>query len=78
MRIQRRWWSVLVAAMLGGLADVTAVAAGGAQFIPLLGYREGALKALGDFDDQWLYRLCDPPQRARWRHPRRDVGLGGV
>ena len=42
MRIQRRWWSGLVAAMLGGLAGVTAVAAAGAQFLPVLGTREGA------------------------------------
>jgi branched-chain amino acid transport system substrate-binding protein len=47
MRLQRLWWSVLVAAVLGGLAGVTAVAAAGAQFIPILGVREGALKAQG-------------------------------
>ena len=44
MRIQRRWWSVLVAAMLGGLAGVTAVAAAGEQFLPVLSTREGALR----------------------------------
>ena len=44
MRIQRRWWSVLVAAMLGGLAGVTAVAAAGEQFLPVLSAREGALR----------------------------------
>ena len=42
MRLQRRWWSVLVAAVLGGLVGVTAVAAAGAQFLPVLGAREGA------------------------------------
>src|SRR5262245_53119763 len=47
MRLQRLWWSVLVAAVLGGLVGVTAVAAAGAQFIPILGMREGALKTLG-------------------------------
>ena len=44
MRIQRRWWSGLVAAMLGGLAGVTAVAAAGEQFLPVLSTREGALR----------------------------------
>ena len=44
MRIQRRWWSGLVAAMLGGLAGVTAVAAVGEQFLPVLSTREGALR----------------------------------
>jgi branched-chain amino acid transport system substrate-binding protein len=47
MRIQRRWWSGLVAAVLGGLAGVTAVAAAGEQFLPVLSTREGALRALG-------------------------------
>ena len=47
MRLKQQWWSGLVAAVLGGLVGVTAVAAAGEQFIPILGYREGALKALG-------------------------------
>jgi branched-chain amino acid transport system substrate-binding protein len=47
MHIHQGWWSDLVAAVLVGLVGVTAVAAGGEQFIPILGYREGALKALG-------------------------------
>ena len=42
MRLQRLWWSELVAAVLGGLVGVTAVAAAGAQFLPVLSYREGA------------------------------------
>jgi branched-chain amino acid transport system substrate-binding protein len=46
MRLKQRWWSGLVAAVLGGLVGVTAAVAG-AQFIPVLGVREGALKALG-------------------------------
>jgi branched-chain amino acid transport system substrate-binding protein len=45
MRVQHQWWGVLVAAVLGGLVGVTAVAAG-EQFIPVLSMREGALKAL--------------------------------
>src|SRR5919106_67784 len=40
MRVQQPRWSVLVAAVLVGLVGVTAVAAGGAQFIPVLGVRE--------------------------------------
>ncbi len=47
MRLQQQWWSGLVAAMLVGLVGVTAVGAAGAQFIPILGFREGALRALG-------------------------------
>jgi branched-chain amino acid transport system substrate-binding protein len=46
MRLQRLWWSVLVAAVLGGLVGVTAVAAAGAQFLPILGAREGAQRTL--------------------------------
>jgi branched-chain amino acid transport system substrate-binding protein len=45
MRLKHQWWSVLVAAVLGGLVGVTAVAAAGAQFIPLLVTREGALRS---------------------------------
>src|SRR2546425_11955127 len=47
MRLKHQWWSGLVAAVLGGLVGVTAVAAAGAQFIPILGFREGALRAIG-------------------------------
>jgi len=42
MRLQHQWWSVLVAAVLGGLVGVTAVAAAGEQFLPVLSIREGA------------------------------------
>ena len=42
MRLQQQWWSVLLAAVLGGLGGVTAVAAGGEQFLPVLSIREGA------------------------------------
>jgi branched-chain amino acid transport system substrate-binding protein len=45
MRLKQPWWSGLVAAVLGGLVSVTVVAAAGAQFIPVLSTREGALKS---------------------------------
>jgi branched-chain amino acid transport system substrate-binding protein len=45
MRSQQPLWSGLVAAVLVGLVGVTAVAAAGAQFLPLLGAREGALRS---------------------------------
>ena len=45
MHVQQPWWSVLVAAVLGGLMGVTTVAAGGEQFLPILGVREGALRS---------------------------------
>jgi branched-chain amino acid transport system substrate-binding protein len=47
MRLQQQWWSVLIAAVLGGLVGVTAVAAAGEQFLPVLGVREGALRFVG-------------------------------
>jgi branched-chain amino acid transport system substrate-binding protein len=40
MRLPPLWWSGLVAAVLGGLVSVTSVA--GAQFLAILGAREGA------------------------------------
>ena len=43
MPLQRPWWSVLVAAVLSGLVGVMAVAAAGAQFLPVLGVREGPI-----------------------------------
>jgi branched-chain amino acid transport system substrate-binding protein len=42
MRWQHRWWSRLVAALLGGLGGVTVVAAAGELFLPVLSTREGA------------------------------------
>ena len=45
MRWQHQWWSGLVAAVLLGLVGVTAVAAAGAQFLPILGVREGAQRS---------------------------------
>src|SRR5262245_320937 len=47
MRLQHQWGSALVAAVLGGLVGVTAVAAAGEQFLPVLSIREGALRFLG-------------------------------
>ena len=44
MRLKHQWWSGLVAAVLGGLVGVTAVAAG-EQFIPVLSVREGVLRS---------------------------------
>ncbi len=46
MHLKQRWWSVLVAAVLGGLVSVTEVTAAGEQFIPVLSAREGALKTV--------------------------------
>jgi branched-chain amino acid transport system substrate-binding protein len=45
MRLQQQWWSGLVAAVLMGLVDVTAVVAAGEQFLPLLVIREGAVRS---------------------------------
>jgi branched-chain amino acid transport system substrate-binding protein len=44
MRPKQLWWSVLVAAVLGGLVGVMAVAAG-EQFLPVLVTREGAVRS---------------------------------
>jgi branched-chain amino acid transport system substrate-binding protein len=44
MRLQHQWGSVLVAAVLTGLVDVTVVAAAGEQFLPILGVREGGMR----------------------------------
>jgi branched-chain amino acid transport system substrate-binding protein len=45
MRLQRQWWSGLAATVLMGLVGVTAVAAAGAQFLPVFSVREGRLKS---------------------------------
>ena len=45
MRLQQQWWSVLLAAVLMGLVGVTALAAAGEQFLPVLAVREGALRS---------------------------------
>src|SRR5262249_2921689 len=45
MRGQQLGWSMLLAVVLSGLVGVTTVAAAGAQFLPILGAREGALRS---------------------------------
>ena len=45
MPLQRPWWGVLVVAGLSGLVGVTAVAAAGAQFLPILSTREGGVRS---------------------------------
>ena len=45
MRVQHQCWSGLVAAVLSGLVSVTAVAAAGEQFLPVLSTREGAQRS---------------------------------
>src|SRR6267142_7200487 len=47
MRLKLQGWSVLLATGIVGLLGVTAVAAAGEQFLPILAIREGALKAVG-------------------------------
>src|SRR5262245_4994959 len=44
MRLQLLWQGGLVAIVLSGLVGVTAVAAAGAQFLPVLSAREGAMR----------------------------------
>ena len=61
-----------------GLVGVTAVAAAGEQFLPVLGFREGGQQFIFGSHDRWLHCLFDPPQRARWRHSWREIGLGRV
>jgi branched-chain amino acid transport system substrate-binding protein len=46
MYVKHPWWSGLVVAVLSGLVGVTAVAAAGAQFIPLLVTREGSERSI--------------------------------
>src|SRR5215510_10821650 len=71
MRVQQQWWNGLMAAVLGGLVGVTAVAAAGAQFIPILSAREGALRSAGiPFADGYLAYLILLQER--------DGGINGV
>jgi branched-chain amino acid transport system substrate-binding protein len=71
MRVQHQWWQVLVAAVLGGLIGVTAVAAAGEQFLPVLSVREGALKEVGiPFFDGYIAYLTLLNER--------DGGINGV
>src|SRR2546430_11568790 len=70
MPLQRQWWSVLVAAVLGGLVGATVVAAG-EQFLPILTAREGVLKSLGiPFADGYIAYLTLLNER--------DGGINGV
>jgi branched-chain amino acid transport system substrate-binding protein len=71
MRLQRLWWSLLVAAVLGGLVGATAGAAAGEQFLPVLSHREGAQRFLGiPFADGYLAYLTLLNER--------DGGINGV
>jgi branched-chain amino acid transport system substrate-binding protein len=71
MRVKPQWWSGLVATMLGGLIGVTAVAAAGEQFLPVLSVREGALKGVGiPFFDGYIAYLTLLNER--------DGGINGV
>ena len=71
MRLQQQWWSVLVAAVLGGLVGVTAVAAAGEQFLPVLSTREGALRSL-------RYRVANGFIDYVTLLNERDGGINGV
>src|SRR5262245_11355087 len=71
MHLQRQWWAVLVAAVLVGLVGVTVAGAAGAQFLPVLSIREGALKGLGiPFFDGYIAYLTLLQER--------DGGINGV
>jgi branched-chain amino acid transport system substrate-binding protein len=71
MRLKHQWWRGLVAAVLSGLVGVTAVAAGGEQFIPLLVIREGAERSrqIPRFDGMIAYLTL---------LNERDGGINGV
>ena len=45
MRRKQQWLGMLLAAVLGGLTSMTAVAAAGEQFLPVLVTREGAVRS---------------------------------
>jgi hypothetical protein len=85
MCIPHWWWSVLVAAMLGGMVGV-AVGAAGDQFIPLLTIREGVHGGGGVCDVPHPAHLCldgagdarqHPPAR-EWPGSLRRLGWAGV
>ncbi len=46
MRLKHQWWSVLVAVVLAGLVGVTAAAAAGEQFLPVLSTRDGGINGV--------------------------------
>jgi branched-chain amino acid transport system substrate-binding protein len=64
------WWSGLVAAVLVGLAGVTAGAAAGAQFLPVLSVREGGLRDSQTMIDGFIAYLTLLNER--------DGGIHGV
>src|SRR5262245_6303625 len=71
MRLKHPWWSGLATAVLVWLVGVTAVAAAGAQFLPVLNVREGALKGVGiPFFDGYIAYLS--------LLNARDGGINGV
>ena len=78
MRLQQRWWSVLVAAVLGRAGGRDGGGSSGGTVSPRAQHARGGHEVWPDPDGQWLHRLCDPPQCARWRHQRRALGLGRV
>ena len=47
MRLKPPGWSVLLATGIVGLVGMTAVAAAGEQFLPILASREGAQRSVG-------------------------------
>src|SRR5919109_706775 len=47
MRLKPHGWSVLLATGIVGLVGMTVVAAAGEQFLPVLSFRQGALRFLG-------------------------------
>src|SRR5262249_4002774 len=51
---------------------------GGRTVSPPARHPRGVREVSPDTAVRWHYRLCDPPQRARWRHQRRAPGLGRV
>ena len=71
MRVQHQWWSGLVAAVLGGLVGVTAVAAASEQFLPVLSVREGGQRFIfGPRADGYIAYLTLLNER--------DGGINGV
>jgi branched-chain amino acid transport system substrate-binding protein len=70
MHLQHQWWSGLMATVLIGLVDVTAVAVAGEQFIPVLSVREGALRDAQTVTDGFIAYLTLLNER--------DGGINGV
>ena len=64
MRLTHQWWSVLVAAVLGGLVGVTAWRRRANSFFPVLSHPRRCPEVSSDTACRWLYRLFDPAQCA--------------